>query len=69
MLSATNSRISYRLNGSTKTAAAALRARLGKDYDDFEETLNRHLAQYAKAYYLFGVGLRQEVLSALGLAG
>jgi len=52
-----------------ETAAAALRARLGTDFDNFEETLNWHLAQYAKAYYLFGVGLRQEVLSALGQAG
>jgi len=52
-----------------ETAAAALRARLGNDYDDFEETLNWYLAQFANAYYLFGLGLRQEVLSALGLAG
>ena len=46
-------------------AADRLRARLGTDYDAFEETLNWHLARYAHAYYLFGLGLRQEVLSAL----
>ncbi len=49
-----------------ETSADALRARLGEEYDSFEETLNWHLAQYAHAYYLFGLGLRQEVLSALG---
>ena len=48
-------------------AAAKLRARLGSaDYDTFEEALNWHLARYAHAYYLFGLSLRQEVLSALG---
>lgn len=50
-------------------AAGRLRSRLGTDYDAFEETLNWHLAQYAHAYYLFGLGLRQEVLSALDRAG
>ena len=49
--------------------ANALRQRLGGEYDAFEEALNWHLAQYAHAYYLFGLGLRQEVLSALGQAG
>ncbi len=49
--------------------AAKLRTQLGKDYDTFEETLFCYLAQYSKAYYLFGLHLRQEVLSALGQAG
>ena len=48
-----------------EAAASRLRAQLGEAYDSFEETLNWHLAQYSKAYYLFGLGLRQEVLSAL----
>lgn len=49
-----------------EASAAELRARLGdKDYDTFEETFSWYLAQYSKAYYLFGLGLRQEVLSAL----
>lgn len=52
-----------------EASAAKLRARLGPDYDDFEETLSWYLAQYSKAYYLFGLGLRQEVLSALEQAG
>ncbi len=52
-----------------ETAAAALRTRLGKEFDNFEEIFNWYLAQFANAYYLFGLGLRQEVLSALGKAG
>ena len=53
-----------------EACAAKLRARLGSaEYEDFEETFNWHLAQYSKAYYLFGLGLRQEVLSALSQAG
>ncbi len=50
-------------------ATAVLRQRLGQEFDRFEEVLNWHLAQYSKAYYLFGLHLRQEVLSALGQAG
>ena len=46
-------------------AAAVLRSRLGTDYDAFEETLSWYLAQFSKAYYLFGLHLRQEVLSAM----
>lgn len=47
------------------TFAARLRAQLGSaDFDDFEETLNWYLARYAHAYYLFGLGLRQEILDA-----
>ena len=41
----------------------------GAEYDAFEETLNWYLARYVHAYYLFGLGVRQEVLSALGRAG
>ena len=47
-------------------AADRLRARLGTDYDAFEETLNWHLARYVHAYYLFGLGLRQEILEKIG---
>ena len=47
-------------------AAAKLRARLGyAEFEAFEETLNWHIARYAHAYYLFGLSLRQEILSAL----
>ena len=46
--------------------AAKLRACLGEDYDTFEETLNSYIAQYVNAYYLFGLGLRQELISVLG---
>lgn len=52
-----------------EASARVLRAKLGKEYDAFEEILNRYLAQYSKAYYLFGLGLRQELLSALERAG
>lgn len=48
-------------------AAARLRSRLGHaELEAFEDTLNWYLAQYVHAYYLFGLGLRQEVLTALG---
>ena len=50
--------------------AAHLRVRLGAaEFDSFDETLSYYLARYVHAYYLFGLGLRQEVLSALGQAG
>jgi len=52
-----------------EAAADALRTRLGRDFDAFDETLSWYLAQYCKAYYLFGLGLRQEVVSALGRVG
>lgn len=43
-----------------------LRTQLGPDqFDAFDEILTQYLAQYVHAYYLFGLGLRQEVLSAL----
>ena len=51
-------------------AADRLCARLGgAEYSAFEEVLSWYLAQYVHAYYLFGLGLRQEVLFALGQAG
>lgn len=31
----------------------------------FDEAQSRYMARLAEAYYLFGLGLRQEVLSAL----
>ncbi|RKI67642.1 hypothetical protein D7V91_09350 [bacterium 1xD42-67] len=50
--------------------ADRLRARLGAaEVDTFDEVLSRYLARYVHTYYLFGLSLRQEVLSALGQAG
>ena len=44
-----------------------LEARLNKaETDAFDEALSHYLACYVHAYYLFGLSLRQEVLSALG---
>ena len=44
-----------------------LRLRLGaEEVNDFDETLTWYLNQYLHVYYLFGLGIRQEVLSALG---
>ena len=34
-------------------------------YFDFEDAQSRYMARLVNAYYLFGLGLRQEVLSAL----
>ena len=49
-----------------EAAAAKLRARLGyAEFEAVEEALNWHIARYAHAYYLFGLSLRQEILSAL----
>ncbi len=49
-----------------ETAAAKLRAQLGyAEFEAFEEVINWHIARYAHAYYLFGLSLRQEILSAL----
>ena len=49
--------------------AEKLRAQLGPAFDTFEETFTWYLARYVHTYYLFGLGLRQEVLSALQQAG
>ena len=52
------------------TFAARLRTQLGSaEFDQFEEILNGQLAQYARAYYLFGLGLRQEILQTIGTGG
>ena len=37
--------------------------------DELEDAVIRYLSQCAHVYYLFGLGLRQEVLSALGQMG
>lgn len=51
-------------------AAGRLRAQLGtEEVNTFDEIIGQYLSYYAHAYYLFGLGLRQEVLSALGRAG
>ena len=43
-----------------------LEERLGSDFADrFDEAQSRYLARLVEAYYLFGLGLRQELLSAL----
>lgn len=43
-----------------------LEERLGYDFvNRFDEAQSRYLARLVQAYYLFGLGLRQEVLSAL----
>lgn len=53
-----------------EAASDQLRGRLGaEEMDGFDEILARYLARYVHAYYLFGLGLRQEVLAALGQAG
>ena len=38
-------------------------------YDRFEQRFGIYVARSSDIYYLFGLGLRQEVLSALGQAG
>ena len=41
--------------------------KLGKDlYLDFEAAQSWYMARLVNIYYLFGLGLRQEVLTALG---
>ena len=43
-----------------------LEAQLGtEEANAFDEDLSTYLARYVHAYYLFGLSLRQEVLSAL----
>ena len=44
--------------------------KLGRElYFDFESAQSWYMAKLVNAYYLFGLGLRQEVLSALDRAG
>ena len=48
-------------------ALSLLRARLGyRDMERVEDCFLRYVSQTVHAYYLFGLGLRQEVLWALG---
>lgn len=37
-------------------------------YDRFERRLGRYLSRLSDLYYLFGLGLRQEILQAMGAA-
>lgn len=50
--------------------ADRLRVRLGTaEADALDDLFGQYLSWYARAYYLFGLGLRQEVLSALDWTG
>jgi len=47
--------------------AQQIDVQMGRDfYLCYERTLNAYIAQEVYAYYLFGLGLRQEVLDSLG---
>lgn len=49
-----------------RAAEQELEERLGSDFANrFDEAQSRYLARLVEGYYLFGLGLRQEVLSAL----
>ena len=49
--------------------AEEVRRLLGTDfYLAFEQAMNAHPAYEVRAHYLFGLGLRREVLDALGRA-
>lgn len=49
-----------------RAAERELEARLGyESFNRFDEAQSRYLARLVEAYYLFGLGLRQELLSAL----
>ena len=49
--------------------AEEVRRLLGTDfYLAFEQAMNAHQAYEVRAHYLFGLGLRREVLDALGRA-
>ena len=49
-----------------RAAEQEIEAQLGYDLvNRFDEAQSRYLARLVEAYYLFGLGLRQEVLSAL----
>lgn len=48
------------------TAERILLDQIGYDaFSRFDEAQSHYIAQLVQAYYLFGLGLRQEVLSAL----
>ena len=47
-------------------ATRELESLIGREqYSRFEEVLNWHMAEENRAYYLFGLGLRQELLKEL----
>ena len=47
--------------------AEQMRQTMGKEfYFAYEEALNAYMAREVHAYYLFGLGLRQELLASLG---
>lgn len=49
-----------------QAAEQALEEQLGYEtVNRFDEVQSHYIAQLVRAYYLFGLGLRQEVLSAL----
>lgn len=49
-----------------RAAERELEARLGyESFNRFDEAQSRYLARLVEGYYLFGLGLRQELLSAL----
>ena len=49
-----------------RAAERELEAQLGYEVlNRFDEAQSRYLARLVQAYYLFGLGLRQELLSAL----
>ena len=48
--------------------AGQLRAQLGHEaFDIFDEAQSWYMAKLLNAYYLFGLGLRQEVIEALDI--
>lgn len=49
-----------------RAAEQELENRLGyQAFNRFDEVQSRYMARLVQAYYLFGLGLRQELLSAL----
>lgn len=50
-----------------RAAEQELENQLGyQAFNRFDEAQSRYMARLVQAYYLFGLGLRQELLSALG---
>lgn len=49
-----------------QAAEAQISRQLGREaFNRFEEAQSHYMARLVRAYYLFGLGLRQELLSAL----
>ena len=49
-----------------ETISAQVEEKLGREmYLDFEQAQSWYMAKLVNAYYLFGLGLRQEIISAL----